>query len=52
MDKKLVIIGTGLFPSVAKDYFKQMSEYEVAAFACHEEFKTEDKVDDPVQGPC
>ena len=46
MDKKLVIIGTGLFPSVAKDYFNQMSKYQVVAFACHKEFKRENEIYD------
>lgn len=44
MKRKLVIIGTGLFPEVARCYFDEFSDYEVVAFACHEEFKAADKV--------
>jgi len=35
MKTKLVIIGTGLFPEVARSYFEELGGYEVIAFACH-----------------
>ena len=39
----LVIIGTGLFPEIAKLYFDKYTEHEVAAVACHRKYKsTED----------
>lgn len=44
MQKKLVIVGTGLFAEVACSYFEQYAGYEVVAFACHEEYKQEAKV--------
>ena len=44
MKKKLVIIGTGLFPEVARCYFDELSDYVVVAFACHEKYKTSDTI--------
>lgn len=39
MKKKLIIVGTGLFPEVARCYFDELSEYEVIGFACHREYQ-------------
>ena len=36
----LVIIGTGLFPEIAKLYFDKYTEYEVVAFACHRKYQS------------
>jgi sugar O-acyltransferase (sialic acid O-acetyltransferase NeuD family) len=44
MKKKLVIIGTGLFPEVARCYFDEFSDYEVVAFACHSQYKNSDTI--------
>jgi sugar O-acyltransferase (sialic acid O-acetyltransferase NeuD family) len=44
MQKKLIIIGTGLFAEVARSYFEELDNYEVLAFACHEAYKTTDVV--------
>ncbi len=44
MSKKLVIVGTGLFPEVAQSYFDQLSEYHVVAFACHAEYRKSDEI--------
>lgn len=38
MNKKLVIVGTGLFAEVAKEYFDKFSDYKVLGFSCHQEF--------------
>jgi len=37
--KNLIIVGTGLFPEVAKVYFEEYTNYKVVAFACHARFK-------------
>ena len=42
MKNKVVVVGTGLFSEVAKDYFNEFSHYEVVAFSCHEQYKTGD----------
>jgi len=44
MQKKLVIVGTGLFAEVACSYFEELADFEVVAFACHESYKTADEV--------
>lgn len=44
MKKKLVIVGTGLFAEVACTYFEQLANYEVVAFACHDAYKTADRI--------
>ena len=44
MTKKLVIVGTKLFAEVAQCYFEEFSDYEVAAFACHQKFKNHDEI--------
>ena len=38
MNKNLIIIGTGLFAEVARDYFDELSDYQVIAFSCHEKY--------------
>lgn len=35
----LVIVGTGLFAQLARDYFQELTDYDVVAFSCHERFK-------------
>jgi sugar O-acyltransferase (sialic acid O-acetyltransferase NeuD family) len=42
--KKLIVVGTGLFAQLARDYFNEMSDFEVIAFACHQRFKELDSV--------
>ena len=42
--RKLVIVGTGLFGQVAKDYFNELSNYQVVAFACHERYRQADSI--------
>ena len=37
--KDLIIVGTGLFAEVAYAYFKEYSQYEVKAFACHAQYR-------------
>ncbi len=50
MKRKLVIIGTGLFAEVAKDYFHEYTDYEVVGFACHSKYKDKEIIADlPVQ---
>ena len=44
MKEKLIIIGTGLFAQMAKDYFMKLSSYDVVAFACHKRFKQTDTI--------
>lgn len=39
MRKKLIIIGTGLFPEVARCYFEELGGYDVVGYACHEQYK-------------
>jgi sugar O-acyltransferase (sialic acid O-acetyltransferase NeuD family) len=41
---KLVIIGTGPFPEVAKAYFEEFTNYRVVAFACHARFKKSESI--------
>lgn len=41
---KLVIIGTGLFPEVAKAYFEEYTDYRVVGFACHARFKKSETI--------
>jgi len=38
MKKKLIIVGTGLFAEVSKEYFNAFSEYEVIGFTCHKDY--------------
>lgn len=44
MREKLIIVGTGLFAEVACAYFEEYTNYEVAAFACHESYKAGDEI--------
>ena len=44
MAKKLVIVGYKLLAEVAHSYFEEFSDYQVVAFACHQEFKKEDEI--------
>ena len=44
MQKKLIIVGTGLFAEVACEYFTHLSEFEVVSFACHEKYKEGDSI--------
>lgn len=44
MKKKLIIVGTGLFPEVARSYFNEFSNYEVIGFACHQQHKQGDTI--------
>jgi sugar O-acyltransferase (sialic acid O-acetyltransferase NeuD family) len=44
MKKKLIIVGTGLFPEVARCYFDELSDYEVIGFACHQQYKQADTI--------
>jgi sugar O-acyltransferase (sialic acid O-acetyltransferase NeuD family) len=39
MKKNLIIVGTGLFPEVARYYFDELSDYSVIGFACHQKYK-------------
>lgn len=41
--KDLVIVGTGLFGEVARDYFHEYTDYRVQAFSCHERTKDKDE---------
>ncbi|MBL4803845.1 MAG: acetyltransferase [Alphaproteobacteria bacterium] len=45
MSKKLFITGTGLFAQVARLYFDTFTEYEVVAFACHQEYMQEPEIE-------
>ncbi|MCW2763666.1 MAG: sugar O-acyltransferase, sialic acid O-acetyltransferase NeuD family [Marmoricola sp.] len=36
----LVIVGTGLFAEVVRDYFEEFTDSKVLAFACHEKYRT------------
>ena len=42
--KKLVIVGTGPQAQIARDYFAELSSYDVLGFACHNEFKESDEI--------
>ena len=42
--KKLVIVGTGPQAQIARDYFEELTNYEVLGFACHNEFKESDEI--------
>ena len=42
--KKLVIVGTGPQAQIARDYFKELSSYDVLGFACHNQFKESDEI--------
>jgi len=44
MPKKLVIVGTGLFPEVARCYFEELAGYDILAYACHKEYKNSDNI--------
>lgn len=44
LKRDLIIIGTGLFPEVARCYFDELSDYQVVAFACHSAFKDSDEI--------
>lgn len=44
MSSKLIIIGTGLFAEVARDYFEEYTDFKVVAFACHERFITSPQI--------
>ena len=45
-DKKLIIIGTGPFAQIARDYFDRFTNFEVVGFACHRQYKDSDSVYD------
>ena len=36
---KLIIVGTGPFAQVARDYFDQLTDFEVVGFACHRQYR-------------
>ena len=42
--KNLIIVGTGPQAQIARDYFAELSSYEVLGFACHREFKDGDDI--------
>jgi sugar O-acyltransferase (sialic acid O-acetyltransferase NeuD family) len=42
--EKLVIVGTGPQAQIARDYFVELSNYEVWGFACHSEFKKSNEI--------
>jgi len=44
VQRNLVIVGTGLFAEVASAYFEEFTDYKVAAFSCHESYKTGDEI--------
>lgn len=44
MTKKIIIVGTGLFAEVARDYFEEYTAFNVVAFACHAKYKGEDSL--------
>ena len=44
MSKDLIIVGTGLFPEVAKSYFNELSDHNVIGFACHQEYKSSEEI--------
>ncbi len=44
MKKQLIIIGTGLFPEVARCYFEEFGGYKVLGFACHQAYRQTDTI--------
>ena len=48
--KKLVIVGTGPQAQIARDYFADLSSYDVLGFACHNEFKESDEITQIFEG--
>ena len=44
MSGNLIIVGTGLFAELAREYFNELSDYEVVAFSCHEEYKEAESI--------
>ena len=42
--KKLIIIGTGGFAQIARDYFDRFTDFEVVGFACHRQYKESETV--------
>jgi sugar O-acyltransferase (sialic acid O-acetyltransferase NeuD family) len=42
--KSLVVVGTGLFAEVVRDYFHEFTDNRVVAFACHAQRKTTDSL--------
>ena len=42
--KNLIIVGTGPQAQIARDYFVELSGYDVLGFACHSEFKESDEI--------
>lgn len=45
-EKRLIIIGTGPFAQIARDYFVRFSDYQVVGFACNRKYKESDSVYD------
>lgn len=43
-DRPLLIVGTGLFAQVARDYFEEFTDYRAVGFACHERYREADSV--------
>lgn len=35
----MVVVGTGMFAEMVRDYFHEFTDYRVAAFACHAQYK-------------
>ncbi len=44
MNSRLIIVGTGLFAEMAREYFNELSDYNVEAFSCHEKYKEADSI--------
>ncbi len=44
MTKSLLIVGTGPFAQVAALYFEEFGGYQVIGFACHDRFRTSEKI--------
>ena len=42
--QKLIIVGIGPQAQIARDYFMEYSNYDVAGFACHSEFIESDNI--------
>ncbi|MBT5717337.1 MAG: acetyltransferase [Opitutae bacterium] len=42
--KNLIIVGTGPQAQIAKDYFVELSGYDVLGFACHSKFMESDEI--------
>ena len=43
-EKKIIIVGTGPQAQIARDYFVELSNYNVLGFACHNQFKESDEI--------